>query len=176
MGKVESESWYFDMVEKAADEKSSLLIANGMPEHARYLIQTLFRVANKSMYIFSGELRCIDNSIEVYAHRDLIREALAFIAKPNAQLHILIEKDITTDNAFIKALQESKFFNEAVTLKKVVDQRLSHHVIVSDKKAFRFEADDEKVKAIANFNDPKKSAMFAEKFSSIFSGAKEIHI
>jgi len=170
--------WYLDLVDRCADDGKNIVISNGESAHARYLIMKLFDVSSRAVQIYCGSLRQHDNGTPVYAWDNLIQSAKSFLARPETKLDILIENKLDGDaeNAFIKGIKESPYFSEKVTLKTVGDIAMSNHVVISDAKAFRFENDDEEVKAIANFNDPKQASEFSKVFKSVFADSQPIAI
>jgi len=172
--------WYFDLVDRCANDGKDIVISNGESAHARYLIMKLFDVSLRSVQMYCGALRQQhEDGTPVYEWDNLIQSAKAFLDRPETNLDILIEDDEFdggAENAFIKGLKESPYFSEKVTLKKIDDIAMSNHVVISDGKAFRFETDDEEVKAIANFNDPKQASEFSKVFKSVFTDSLPIPV
>lgn len=154
---------YYQAADKLYKKKKNETFDNGLPHHALWGIYKLFEMANKSVSIFSGNLRGKENGSNFYAHEELLEKIDEFLKKKDAKLDIIIENNLEENHPFFKIKNDH---SDCVNIKKIKKIGIFNHFIVADKVGYRFEEEDTNNKVIAkfNFNNPK----IAEKLSIIF--------
>lgn len=158
---------YIALIDKCAETSENFIIPNSEPKHAAYLIKTLFKKAQSTVRIFTGEL--FEN---VYGDKDLREEAREFLRKDkNNSIKIAYQKSLNIDNSsFIQTIlndEQKKGFIEIWSANIVKFQGINNHFVVMDDIAFRFETDHVNTKAMANFGDPANAKQLVNIFESI---------
>ena len=167
---MEKELTYFESVSKLAKMHSDSDIPNSSIKHARDILITMVENSEKNINIFSGELRT-----EVYNDIDFIVSVVAFLKfnddGKKGEMNVVVQ-NLTSDGIketlfyrmlkYFKVLESCKFY--------VVDdgseaKNYKEHFQTADGKAYRNEYDKAKIKAIANFNNPKKTKELDEQFT-----------
>lgn len=178
----EHERLYFREIDLAQKKKLDMLISNGKPEHAAYLIDKFFRHAQSDVRLFSGQLSRTMGGVEMYGHPH-IREAARGLFKRGCRMYIVLEDPIDAPNhdpdrhplvTIANELKERRHLHMDSLLDiRMADSKSTaflekhgylHHWMVMDDHAYRLETDTGTVKAHVNFNDEKA----ADALTSIF--------
>ncbi|GEM_PF-1724538 len=174
---------YTELVASCARDRLNYPIPNGDPTHARILITKLFETARQDVRLLSGMLTDRTTpGIDIYGHPDLIDNAKRFLRRPNSTLRIIIEKPIHLhmENRFLTGVVTDNARVGDIFLyfgQRLVDQLRIPHFLATDALAYRFELDDEKVKAVANFGDFRTAKRLFEVFDRLatFIGSRNMH-
>lgn len=176
---------YCKLVDECVTNKSDATIANGKPEHARYLIKSLFDQASNQIKLYTGNLAIEANngngSIPVYGWDILIQSVIDFLSDKKGKLSIVVQKNLDSgkEHPLIKEIKSANLENQ-VDIRTVSDNSdyngLNSHFLVADNSAYRLEIDEEKIRAIANFNDSKMSSRLNGVFDVLYKNATIIPI
>ena len=174
----EHERLYFREIDLAQQRKLNMLISNGKPEHAAYLIDKFFRHAQSDIRLFSGRLSRSMGGVEIYGNPH-IHEAAQGLFKRGCRMRVVLEdtidapSDDPNQHPLVRIASEFKepdhgfldirMANPSSTA-FLKEQGYLHHWMVMDDHAYRLETDTGAVKAHVNFNDENA----AEALSSIF--------
>lgn len=167
MGKQEDE--YATLVDRLAREKANARIPNGKPEHAKALLQSMFRHAQSEVRIFSLEL-----SEQVYGS-EMAAAAASFLGREGTSLKILLQRHVdAVKHPMLSELEKAQIIGQLVVRDNADDfWRDAKHFAVMDKSGFRFEFTHDlanaKCEAIANFNEPDTAKSLADAFDGAFS-------
>lgn len=166
--KLSSIESYAEMVASFADNSTPDLISNGRVEHAKILINNLFSHTQEKICIFSSELIS-----EIYESKEVLNHAKELLAS-GKKIEILLQdvNDISelNDHKFIALCREHedscefKIVNEA-------DRGIESHMVVMDKKGFRFCPNKKIKEAIGSFNNPEISSHLFREFQILFRRA-----
>lgn len=177
MNKQEAE--YRKLIDKCAEKREDFTIPNRAPEHASYLIKTLFKIPDgKIMRIFTGRLH-----EDVFADPELKEEAANFLKSKNDNKIEIAYQDTTVagqdilDGNFLQYLlgaEDTKNKIEVWDASKI-PAPVNNHFAVIDEEAFRFEIDENTRKAIGNFGDKDSAAKLAIIFEKIIGQSKKIY-
>lgn len=173
----ESIDKYYANIDSCADSQINQLIANGLAEHAVYLMTKMFSKATKNIRLFTGSLvddvkrNSTSECISVYKSQELIEAAVSFLAKDGSRLEILVQDDFEniSTKSFVLAMQQKKAAGEikgCVEIRKAnaSNKELANHFMVMDSLGYRLELNHEETRAIANFGDSD----FADKLAKVF--------
>lgn len=164
---------YFALIDECARTSKDLTIPNSEPKHAAYLIKTLFKNADAVIRFFTGNL-----FEGVFGDQELQEEACKFIrgdANHSIRIAYQGELDISKSTFIQKILKDNQrkgSLNIWDASKKYPDYE--NHFAVMDNKAFRFELDHAKTKAIANFGDFKNAIKLVGIFDRISANSPSI--
>lgn len=172
----ESIEFYRKMINQYAKGKTNERVPNGKAAHAGILLDAMLDNAKEGVRIVTGRL------IEkVYGHVNFIMSAKSFLMKKNAKLEIIIlntpEKPIE-EHALVVALKEykkkcpEKYKGQVNIIMAPPKMSSTKHFAVMDKTGFRFEFDDNEVKAVANFNEPETAKRLYESFERLLITAQ----
>lgn len=177
MDKKEEE--YRRLIDKCADTGEDFAIPNSAPEHASYLIKTLFKKrGGRTMRIFTGRL-----DASVFDNQELKEEALDFL-KRNSDNEIKIAyQDSSVEG---KEILGGKFLCDIISDHEINGKievwdarigtsKITNHFAVIDNSAFRYELDENKKKAIANFGDSKNAENLVCIFENIIKKSKKVY-
>ena len=177
---------YFEQIDLALRGKSDMLIGNGRPAHALYLIDKFFANATTQVRLFSGCLKQEAQGIKLYASPHIHRTMEALIER-GGRLSIMLEEDIDAPNGNARehplieaalAIDDSDSLQLRKAAKSSVDHLKEadyhHHWTVMDDWAFRLEIDIEKYRAAACFGRPDVAKALASIFDRMFEKAKPI--
>lgn len=151
-GRPEYVSGMFDYqreVRRLARERTGEPIFNSSPDHAQIVIQNIFRSANESVNILSGDL-----TPRVYGRDMVVSEASLFLASSHRnRIEIILERDSIEDRRLNPLLQEiAKSKNVELRIAPEETQKLyNFHYIVTDNDCYRYEPDRKYAVAIAAF-------------------------
>ena len=174
---------YKDIIDSCAITGEDRVISNSDARHAAYLLSVLFKHAKQKVQIFTGSLYK-----GVFGDKSLIENAIVFL-KGGTDRKIQIafqEKSFITnmrDHSLIKAIFASLDKNELRGKMAIYDASdkdkyadITSHFTIMDGKAFRFEIDPVKMKAIANFGDKESAVKLTEIFDFIISNSQEVKL
>lgn len=169
---------YREIIEQFARDRVDQRVSNGMPMHAKILLETIFKTAAAEVRIFTGEL-----NESVFGDKELKRSVKKFLSKPYSNLQILIQKENDNDwmskhpfISFIKSLESSEVPHGSVEIRFAQGAYSSDeakHFSVMDNDGYRFEHDHSNTLAVANFNEPKTAQQLRLVFDVAFSNAKK---
>ena len=180
MGKEEKEEKaYRKLIDMCAANKKNFTIPNSAPQHASYLIKTLFKEpTGETMRIFTGKL---DES--VFADQELRVEAINFLKRnKNNIIKIAYQNEAVN----VQDLLEGEFLNDIIEDKEIQGQvvvwnasvssrSIPNHFAVLDATAFRYELDERTKRAIANFGDSENAENLVGIFDSIIEKSKKVY-
>lgn len=140
-------------VERLAQEHTGEPIFNSSPDHARIVIQNIFRSASESVKILSGSL-----TPRVYGRDMVLDEASLFLASSHRNhVQIILEQDSIEDrriNPLLRRFAKSKSKNVELRIAPEEARKLyNFHCIVTDNDCYRYEPDRKYAVAIAAFGD-----------------------
>lgn len=171
---------YIELVDRCARKRLDYPIPNESPQHARVLIAKLFETARRSVVIVSGQLTDkTSNGIDVYGEKTLVANAKNFLRRPNSKLQIVLVNPIHLgeENRLLKAVTNDRERKGELILfpgknskrsgKRTNERSALPHFMVTDALAYRYEQDDQRIKAVANFGDPKTASKLRELFEEI---------
>ena len=160
------ESRYFDLVEDACRKSKDMVISNGQPKHAAYLIYTFFLNAKEKIRVVTGTLKRTENGVDVWANEELIDAACRFLEHQDASLEVALRDSVDGEaqqHPFIRAILERRLRGRFLLrrcdrerLKKVAAKILEMDWMTMDDRAFRLEYDTKDIQAFANFGDKNK--------------------
>lgn len=165
---------YMELVAKCARNRLDHPIPNGSPAHARILIAKLFETARDNVCLLSGRLTdATETGEDVYGEENLIEQALRFLRRKGTRLRIILQSDALhkgADNRLLRKLVEDprregqiELYSGSELLKDVE----MPHFMVTDALAYRFENDDTKTTAVANFGDADTAKTLRLYFRSV---------
>ena len=183
---------YFGIIDQACAEKKDVMLSNGQPAHAVYIIYKFLENAERHVRLFSGQLLCALEGVPVYRNPYIIEAALAFLRKPETALSVILEQELDVPSEsppeahpFIHAVKEAKengniqgalkvyrIWDEDWDILKEVD--FAYHWMVMDQQAYRLEKDKEKATAFVNFGDAKKATQLGSLFDTIAERSREL--
>ena len=108
---------YFTSVEQAFKNGEDMLISNGKPEHAVYLIKLFIANARFKVRLVSGGLPLSYGGTYVYGSNYVLAAVLDFLRHPNTKLRILVqgklkEIDSTSTHPLVRGANLLKESNE----------------------------------------------------------------
>jgi len=177
MDKKEEE--YRKLIDKCAENGADFTIQNSAPEHASYLIKTLFKKPDgQIMRIFTGRLH--EN---VFADQELKTEAVNFL-KRNSKNEIKIAYQDT--HVEDKGILDGEFLRNIIGTEEIKGQievwdarsvfsSITNHFAVIDKAAFRYELDENTKKAVANFGDSANAENLVNIFENVIKKSKKVY-
>jgi hypothetical protein len=156
---------YAKIVTEAYRNNQDFIIENSDIDHAKFLSYLLLNKAKNKVRIFTGKLR------ELFYSDERIKEAIQETANKGKRIDIVIESNEPECKEFLSFVKDNENIH-VFKLNSVTD--IKNHFILIDETAFRIEAphtkkqlDGNKVKGLANFNDP----IFAKKLVDIFDNS-----
>ena len=138
-------------VRRLALERTGEPILNSSPDHAEVVIQNIFRNANESVNILSGDL-----TPRVYGRDLVVSEAYLFLCSSHRnRIQIILERDSIEDRGLNPLLRKiSGLKNVALRFAPEGTQKLyNFHYIVTDNDCYRFEPNRKYPVAVAAFGD-----------------------
>ena len=189
----ENEKVYFSQIDSAFGSKRPLLIGNGEPAHAAYLIERFLTNAEQEVCLFSGCLKQDAQGVALYSDPH-IHEAMCNLFDRGGKLMIVLEDDVDADekdvdnHPMVARAKQWADDNDGVGSKPFFDirkatsssiQRLKaddfyHHWMVMDRRVFRLEMDMESYKAGVGFGRYDVADALATIFDDLFEGATRL--
>lgn len=157
---------YREGVEILMKQGSSVIISNGIPEHAAILLETFFLNAKEQILIL-----CKNLSNAVYGKASVIEAARVAIRR-GVELRIITQENIEA-TSFVDALKLENApirpdIVECAQFPKPVGN-IEFNFAVMDRKAFRFEHDHNRCVASASMNSPQVADKLADLFLTMRS-------
>ena len=188
---TESERFYFDYVERMLDEGANVVVKNGRPIHAIYLIEAFLRKAKNTVRLFSGTLRQRTEELEIYSDSHVVAAVRNFLSRSGTDMRIVLENpiDLTEgqrmeDHPMIDTaygLRDEGRMGGAFRVRRarkdnirfLQREKFCHHMVIIDERAYRLETDPEKFKAHVNFGDEKTAGKLSQVFDLILFDSGE---
>lgn len=184
----EDEKVYFSQIDSAFGSKGPLLIGNGEPAHAAYLIEKFMTNAEREVCLFSGCLKQDAQGVAVYGDSH-IHEAMCNLFDRGGKLKVVLEDDVDADGkdvdnhpmvACAKQWADDKdgvgpkpFFDirkaTSSSIQRLKEDDIYHHWMVMDRRVFRLETSMESYKAAVGFG----RSGFADALATIFDDLYE---
>ena len=168
---------YKAYINQLASSKSTDSFVNSGADHASVVLSTLFKHANKTVYLFSGNLNGAVSDDKEYRN-----ELLKFLTR-GGELKILLESyNEDLEPKIFKILRLAKNLGFKVQIKKhratMHDSNSNKkiHFAVSDTNAYRLENDTVKYLATGSFNDSENAEYLIKIFDKIFGSEKSKEI
>jgi hypothetical protein len=165
---------YESHVESLFDQKSPVVITNGLPAHAAILIAMLFRKAKEQVVVF-----CQDLNPDIYSRQDVM-DAITQAIGRGIKVRFVTQSSPKATELVCKLQQ----FNEHEDVAKQVQLRrckpssnesnIGVNFAVMDDTAFRFEPNKREVKAQACANNNKLASKMMVAFEKIFDVSENI--
>lgn len=182
---TESERFYFEYVEEMLESGTNVVVKNGRPIHAIYLIQAFLRKAKNTVRLFSGTLKQRTDELEMYGDSHVVTAARDFLSRPDADLRIVLESDIDLMEG--QRIENHPMIDMAHQLRAagrmggvfrvrrapedniefLRKEKFCHHMMIIDDRAYRLETDTENFKAHVNFGDAKTAGKLSQIFDRI---------
>lgn len=140
---------YRDRVRQARASQSQEVIYNSSRAHAAVLIEELFNAAENRIAILTEEL-----GADVYGLPSVMNAAQAFLERPGAKLHLIVEQPIASDHPFMAATAGDQRYAAHVstgTLPMGISAP-KFNFMVADGTSYRYERDKRFPSAMACFN------------------------
>ena len=188
---TESERFYFDYVERMLDDGANVVVKNGRPIHAIYLIEAFLRKAKNTVRLFSGTLKQRTDELKIYSDSHVVAAARNFLSKPGTDLRIVLENPIDLmeeqrikDHPMIDMahrLRDEGRMGGAFRVRRASEdnirflrkEKFCHHMMIIDERTYRLETDPEKFKAHVNFGDEKTAGKLSQIFDLILFDSGE---
>ena len=182
---TESERFYFEYVEGMLESGANIVVKNGRPIHAIYLIEAFLRKAKNTVRLFSGTLKQRTDELEMYGDSHVVTAARNFLSQPGADLRIVLESHIDLmegqgieDHPMIDMAYElwtAGRMGGAFRVRRADEdnveflrrEKFCHHMMIIDERAYRLETDTEKFKAHVNFGNAKTTGKLSQIFDRI---------
>lgn len=160
---------YKKSVNDFAEKKVDFLFSNKGNDHAAIVVSAMFKNAENYIYMYSGSLNGDVTAEPEFLHAlkkfiddgktlKVLLETTPVVESCSEALKIVMEAS-GSSNVIIKVIEEE--------VKKEFRKRQIKHFMIADGMSFRYEIDEEKYKAICNFNDIE----MVQKLSNIFQKA-----
>ena len=167
----DAERYYYERVDEALRNATDIVISNGRPQHAVYLIEKFLSEAKQAVRLFTGRLSRTYGGISVYTHPRVIAAAEELLRRPNSKLTVVLEEEIDVepgqlpnDHPLVRVAnrcreeQQMRGLLEVRRASETAIDILRHnsyryHWMVMDDRAYRLETDTVHVKAHVNFGD-----------------------
>lgn len=175
-------STYQSYVDNLAVTGSTELIPNGLPDHARVIIGTIFKHAKKEVCMLSDSLR-----EDIYGHNSVLDSLEKFLSSDkDRKVKIILQgdEDIFGKDTLDELKQERKFievcskYASQVDIRKStkkIDKRMSKHFTVMDRTGYRYCPDKTVTEAIACFNDSSTASHLRNQFEILFNRSNELN-
>ena len=190
----ENERAYFAEIKAAFSAPAPLLVGNGKPAHAAYLIERFLTNAEQEVRLFSGCLKQEAQDVALYGNSH-IHEAMRGFFQKNGKLMIVLEDDIDVDNghpgshpmianagAWVdgngKVLKDFLDIRKAKpkSIQALKDDDFHHHWMVMDQRVFRLETNIDAYKAAVGFGRPDIAKALAVMFDRLFHRADPLDL
>ena len=182
---TESERFYFGYVEKMLESGANVIVKNGRPIHAIYLIEAFLRKAKNTVRLFSGTLKQRTDELEMYGDSHVVTAARNFLSQPGTDLKIVLESHIDLMEGerienhpmigMAYELRAAGRMGGAIRVRRAHEdnieflrrEKFCHHMLIIDDHAYRLETDTEKFKAHVNFGDARTAGKLSKIFDRI---------
>ena len=190
----ENEKAYFSEIDAAFSASGPLLVGNGQPAHAAYLIERFLTNAEQRVRLFSGCLRQEAQGVPLYANSH-IHEAMRGFFEKNGKLMIVLEDDIDVDegcpgshpmiaSARAWVADNGKALKDFLEIRKaskesidgLIEDDFHHHWMVMDQRVFRLETNIHTYKAAVGFGRSDVAKALAVMFDSLFDSAAPLDL
>ena len=195
----EEEEFYFDYVDAMLRKRRDILISNGRPLHAVYLLNAFFRNAKKTIRLFSGSLSRTadafeqDKGMPIYSDPYIINAVRTFLSSSKSNLKIVLENDIDVEHGASarshplvgavldlkeKGLVHGEFHLRRInpdTLRRLRAGNFCQHLMIMDDWAYRLETDASQARAHVNFGDRGMTGLLSGFFDEIILSRQQRH-
>ena len=193
MAKIDLHPFYFDYVERMLDEGANVVVKNGRPIHAIYLIEAFLRKAKNTVRLFSGTLKQRTDELKIYGDSHVVAAARNFLSRSGTDMRIVLENPIDLTEG--QRMEDHPMIDTAYGLRDegrmgggfrvrrarkdnirfLRREKFCHHMVIIDERAYRLETDPEKFKAHVNFGDKKTAGKLSQVFDRIlFDGGEPL--
>lgn len=175
-----NERSYFDSVMRAHVESSDILISNGKPEHAAFLLKMFLDHTKDTLRIFSGSLARSLRGTLVFENPNVIAAATSFFNR-GCSIRVVLEGELDVrrderwmDHPLVVAAKEANAEDRCQILKAANDSlailrkaNLCKHWMTMDESAYRLEHDPHEAKAVVNFGNVDMAKALATIFDRL---------
>jgi hypothetical protein len=168
--KVPSESlleheYKVGVLQKKATNASKKFDNRG-PVHARFVVQHLIEIAQKSIHIFSGNF-----SEDCYGSVEVKSAIETFLAKPDVAFQLIVQDGGLHANQWKDSIVgSSKIKIRGLDSSQSLED-FGDHFMVADGTAYRCETDHPTARAFCSFNDPEIAEMLLARFKKLWLSA-----
>ena len=171
---------YFDSVKQAHAKSSEVLISNGKPEHAVFLLVMFLEHTKDTLRIFSGSLARNLRGVPVFENPKVI-EAATSLFKQGCSIKVVLEGEIDVrpgqrwfDHPLFAAAEKAGT-EDRCQIRKATDDSLAilrgadlcKHWMTMDETAYRLEHDPREAKAVVNFGKKDMARALATIFDNL---------
>lgn len=158
---------YQEVVQRLAKEKIDSRFSNKGPEHARVVVETMFRHASSSVNLFTG---CLNK--DFYTSEPVLESLKDFLARTKGALTIICAS--TPDSDTVSVIKQSEFgSNVQIRVLSPAEagtgNHVQHHFMTADGVAYRLEVNDAAREAVVNFNEPAVAMTLNNWFDAQFA-------
>ena len=189
---TEDERYYFETVEEVLEGRENIIISNGKPEHAVYLIHKFLTGAREAVRLFSGRLSRVYEGVLVYDRPEVAEAAQQFLRR-GGKLTAIVGAGLDVDEG--QSADEHPLVSAAREVQKqgqlrgVLDIRQApphaldalrkadydHHWMTMDADAYRLETDTKRIRAHVNFGDSVMTGRLVTIFDKLlYPGSQEL--
>lgn len=187
----EDQRWYFEHVDQALETGEDVIISNGKPEHAVFLIHRFLENATEVVRLFSGRLAQTYGGVEIYRNR-YVGQAAEKALQSGTDIRIVLEADLDVEgenpdhHPLVRLAQELREAGElagtleikkasSASIRFLKDKEFRYHWMTMDDQAYRLETDTKNTKAHVNFGTPQVARSLATIFdNTLWPDATEI--
>lgn len=178
---TEELSEYKEFIHMLSETSDSRIFLNKGPEHAKIVLEQIFRQSKDILRIFAGNLCKIVGNDPSYI------DALSDFVKNGGKVRILLnkydEKLASESNLYMRLAYLKSEGNDIVVKSTTAkpyrasdpDQKETHFTI-GDTKAYRIETDTDKREAECSMNRPEVAEKMSEFFDALFESSKSTEI
>lgn len=168
---------YKEAVEYFSNSEKNFEFTNKGKDHAATVVSNIIRTTKEELLIYSGNMnRAVANNtsmVKILAEFldsgkkiQIVLDEIPDEEDRSDSLNlILAARDDSTKDVTVK-IDTNHVFSDG--LKELFEDSESHHFMVADGQAYRFEIDAEQYKAICNFNDTTIAGELKKSFCSLF--------
>lgn len=177
----DDQRWYFDHVDQALEAHENVIISNGKPEHAVFLIHRFLSNAKAVVRLFSGKLSQTYGNVQIYGNAH-VSDAASKALGEGVDIRIVLEDSIDAEHEEAEnhpLVRLAREMDAAGTLKgslriykasakahEFLDD-FRYHWMTMDDRAYRLETEPEKAKAHVNFGDSDMVSSLSDIFDNV---------
>lgn len=172
---------YREFIRMLSEKSDSRIFLNKGPEHAKIVLEQIFRQSEKTVRIFAGNLTRIVGDDPAYI------SALSDFVQKDGKVRILLndyKEELAKESNLYMRLAYFKSEGKDIVVKKTTARpyqesdpdQMTVHFTVGDEKAYRLETDIMNRAAQGSMNRPDVAAKMAEFFDMLFNGEQSTEI